>query len=52
VNHIPSGDIRCPTTGLTDQRGVIRPQRGNCDIGAFELGAILNPAVWLPLVRR
>ena len=27
----------CPTT---DQRGVSRPQRGGCDIGAFELGAL------------
>ena len=34
VNAVPSSDPGC--TG-TDQRGVARPQGGDCDIGAFEL---------------
>ncbi len=54
VNHIPSSDSRCQITGLTDQRGVERPQGSGCDIGAFELesGSNLNPEVWLPMLRR
>ena len=36
VDAIPSGDDACPTE---DQRGIARPQRGGCDIGAYELNA-------------
>ena len=44
---IDTGDsASCP---LTDQRGVIRPQRSGCDIGAFELE---NLGIFLPLILR
>ncbi len=33
INRIPRKGAHCPAT---DQRGVRRPQRGRCDIGAFE----------------
>ena len=32
--------VGCPPT---DQRGVARPQNGQCDIGAFEVGAVPTP---------
>lgn len=34
VDRIPTGDVAC--TGV-DQRGVVRPQAGGCDIGAAEV---------------
>ncbi len=33
INRVPKKNAHCPAT---DQRGVARPQRGACDIGAFE----------------
>ncbi len=33
INRVPTKGANCPAT---DQRGVKRPQRGACDIGAFE----------------
>jgi predicted outer membrane repeat protein len=39
-------DTVCPAT---DQRGVIRPQGGHCDIGAFELNIYW---IYLPLILR
>lgn len=33
-------NVGCPPT---DQRGVPRPQNGQCDIGAFEVGALPTP---------
>lgn len=33
------------TCAATDQRGVLRPQGGRCDIGAFELSIVLVPLV-------
>ena len=33
INQVPKRGAHCPAT---DQRGVKRPQRGGCDIGAFE----------------
>ena len=33
-----------------DQRGAARPQRGHCDIGAFE--APVYPRIFLPLILR
>jgi hypothetical protein len=35
----------CPTA---DQRGIVRPLFGTCDIGAYEYGFIIN----LPLIRK
>lgn len=37
LDRIPVGTLGCGTTLTTDQRGVERPQREACDIGAFEL---------------
>ena len=36
VDQIPHGTNGCGTDYTTDQRGVVRPQDSNCDIGAFE----------------
>ena len=38
INAIPPATNGCGTTVTKDQRGVLRPQNGNCDIGAFEVG--------------
>jgi hypothetical protein len=32
-------DLRCPAV---DQRGVLRPQGGPCDVGAYEVGSVLD----------
>ena len=44
INRVPKKGAHCPGT---DQRGVQRPQRGACDIGAFEFAVpqitILRP---------
>jgi CSLREA domain-containing protein len=40
VNKIPNGVNGCGTTVATDQRGVVRPQNGTCDIGASERQAL------------
>lgn len=37
VDAIPAGTNGCGTTVATDQRGVVRPQHGRCDIGAVEI---------------
>jgi uncharacterized repeat protein (TIGR01451 family) len=37
IDAIPSEANGCGTTITNDQRGVSRPQRSGCDIGAFEL---------------
>jgi CSLREA domain-containing protein len=36
INAIPNGTNGCATEITTDQRGVKRPQAGNCEIGSFE----------------
>jgi len=36
VNAIPAGTLGCGTTVTTDQRGLVRPSGGACDIGAVE----------------
>jgi hypothetical protein len=36
INAIPKGTNGCGTTITTDQRGVGRPQGGECEIGSFE----------------
>jgi CSLREA domain-containing protein len=36
INAIPSATNGCGTDFTTDQRGVLRPQGGNCEIGSFE----------------
>ena len=45
INRVPTRGAHCPGT---DQRGVKRPQRGACDIGAFEFAVpqitILRPS--------
>ena len=45
INRVPNKGAHCPGT---DQRGVERPQRGACDIGAFEVAVpqitILRPS--------
>ena len=45
INRVPRNGAHCPST---DQRGVQRPQRGACDIGAFEFAVpqitILQPS--------
>jgi hypothetical protein len=45
INRVPKKGAHCPGT---DQRGVARPQRGACDIGAFEFAVpqitILRPS--------
>jgi hypothetical protein len=45
INRVPKKGAHCPGT---DQRGVERPQRGACDIGAFEFATpqitILRPS--------
>jgi hypothetical protein len=45
INRVPKRHAHCPAT---DQRGVRRPQRGACDIGAFEYAlpeiTILQPS--------
>jgi CSLREA domain-containing protein len=40
---IDAGTTGCPPTPATDQRGVNRPQRFACDIGAFEARALPPP---------
>lgn len=52
LNQIPRGQVGCGIAITTDQRGVERPYGGACDIGAFELGAVLHRAVWLPMLQR
>ncbi|MCP3958924.1 MAG: DUF11 domain-containing protein, partial [bacterium] len=49
-DQIPAGSGGCGTTIATDQRGVLRPQQGSCDVGAFELGfaKAFSPAVIAP----
>lgn len=39
LDKIPFGTNGCGTTVMVDERGVVRPQNTNCDIGAFELPA-------------
>jgi hypothetical protein len=46
IDHIPIGTNGCGTMITTDQRGVVRPQGGGCDIGAFELGYIYLPFIF------
>lgn len=36
INAIPSATNGCGTDLTTDQRGIERPQGGNCEIGSFE----------------
>jgi plastocyanin len=36
IDQIPDGSNGCGTTITDDQRGVVRPQVGGCDVGAFE----------------
>ena len=36
TNQVPAAGAGCPAT---DQRGVVRPQGGACDIGAYEVAA-------------
>lgn len=50
LNVIPNGVNGCGSIFNEDQRGVSRPQGGNCDTGAFEM--ILDEIVFLPLVIR
>ena len=47
INRVPKKGARCPAT---DQRGVTRPQRGACDIGAFE-DAVPEIAILAPSNR-
>jgi hypothetical protein len=42
---IDHGTAPCPAT---DQRGVVRPQRGGCDVGAYELEPSPPPVVGSP----
>lgn len=37
VNMIPNGTNGCGSTVTSDQRGIARPQNGNCDKGSIEL---------------
>jgi CSLREA domain-containing protein len=39
INRIPASNttLCTPTTPLTDQRGIVRPEGAGCDSGAFEL---------------
>jgi len=49
---INAGDnIGCPAT---DQRGVLRPQGGTCDIGAYEARPRIDlfPVLYLPFIKR
>ena len=36
LNHIPIGSGGCGSTLIEDQRGVARPAKGACDVGAYE----------------
>jgi predicted outer membrane repeat protein len=46
VDHVPNGQNSCGSAGVTDQRGVTRPQGSGCDIGAFEAAILpLNVTV-------
>jgi len=40
------------TTLATDQRGLLRPFGGRCDIGSFEYQSLFTRAIYLPLVMR
>lgn len=36
IDYIPNGTNGCGTTITSDQRGIARPQNGNCEIGSYE----------------
>jgi hypothetical protein len=48
-NKIPNGTLGCGTTNTMDQRNEPRPALSLCDIGAYELQAILS---FLPLILK
>jgi CSLREA domain-containing protein len=48
VDWIPSGTAGCGTDYTTDQRGVLRPINGTCDIGSFEMQLL----GFLPLIKN
>ncbi|MCB8989149.1 MAG: CSLREA domain-containing protein [Ardenticatenaceae bacterium] len=50
IDHIPEGVNGCGTIWTTDQRGVARPQRSGCDVGAYEKDITVY-AIYLPLIR-
>ncbi len=44
IGAIPPGEAECGASVTTDQRGVVRPQDGACEIGAYEVdGEIIEP---------
>jgi predicted outer membrane repeat protein len=45
LNAIPASTNGCATTVTTDQRGIARPQRGACDVGAVEVLYRVPPRV-------
>jgi predicted outer membrane repeat protein len=48
LNYITAGDCQV----ATDQRGVARPQEGDCDSGAVEGAPLVFSRVFMPLVQR
>lgn len=44
INAVPQGEAGCGAGIASDQRGVVRPQDGACDIGAYEVaGEVIEP---------
>jgi hypothetical protein len=51
IDHIPNGTNGCGTTITTDQRAGVRPQGSGCDIGAYEVGALVDN-LYLPIIFK